>query len=338
MKNRNILSLWLFTCTILVFLMVGVGGATRITHSGLSITEWKPIVGIFPPLNQESWKIEFEKYKQIPEFKLINHQMSLDDFKKIYFLEYFHRLLGRLIFLICIIPLFLFFIFKVINIKFFLKMLLIFSLIGIQGLVGWYMVKSGLIDRTSVNELWLASHLLFALLIFSLIFIEGLKIFFHYENSIFSKIKENKFLFFVTFILIPLQIFFGGLTAGIHILNFCYKNSHDICDFSFLQTVVYQSEMPFFYFHKLLAFALFFSIIYISYFYFSENKKIISSLLFFLIAQIILGIAVIFSPNNFAYINYIAVIHQLNGFLIGALAIYLSFMQNLNYAIKTEKL
>ena len=335
MKNKNIISVWLFICTILIFFMVGIGGATRVTHSGLSITEWKPIIGLIPPLNEKIWNDEFEKYKKIPEFKLVNNQMNFDDFKKIYFLEYFHRLIGRIIFFVCMAPLFLFFIFKKIDKKFFFKMFFIFSLIGMQGLVGWFMVKSGLIDRTSVNEYWLAFHLCFALLIFSLIFIQLLKVFFDerfdYKDSIFSKIKENK-LFFVTLFLTPIQIFFGGLVAGIKIINFCYKNSHDICNFSFSKTIAFQSEMPFFYFHKLSAFILFFSIICISFVYFKKNIKTILLLMSFLTVQIILGILVIFLPENFLYINYFAVIHQMNGFIIEVILLYLCYAQNIKYS------
>jgi cytochrome c oxidase assembly protein subunit 15 len=329
MENKNLISTWLFLCLISVFSMVFVGGLTRITHSGLSITEWKPIVGFLPPFNEKDWNDEFEKYKQIPEFKLINNNINLTGFKKIYFLEYFHRLLGRITFFLCIIPLFLFFLLKKINKAFFLKMLSIFSLIGIQGLIGWFMVKSGLVVRTSVNEYWLAFHLCFALLIFSLIFIQFLKVFFNYENSIFASTKENKFLFFVTFILTPIQIFFGGLVAGIRIINFCYKNSHDICNFSFSKTIAFQNEMPVFYFHKLIAFFLFFSIVYIAFFSFKKNFETILSLCLFLITQIIFGILIIFLPQSFSYTNYFAIMHQMNGFIIEAILIYLFFVQNI---------
>ena len=339
MKNKNQISLWLFLCVILIFCIVGIGGATRITHSGLSITEWKPIVGMIPPFDEKNWNIEFEKYKQIPEFQSINNKMTLSDFKKIYFLEYFHRLIGRVIFFACMIPLFLFFAFKKIEKKFFFQMICIFSLIGIQGLIGWFMVKSGLVGRTSVNEYWLAFHLCSALLIFSSIFIQFLKVFFNYRDSIFLSIKRNKFLFFVTFILLPMQIFFGGLTAGIRIINFCYQNSHDVCNFSFIQTITFQSEMPFFYFHKLIAFILLFSIICISFFYFKKNTKAILSLFLFLIIQIILGILVIFLPKDFLYINYFAVIHQMNGFFLEAILLYLFVKQNIeekNHLIDSE--
>ncbi len=325
MKN-NAISIWLFICALFVLAMVGIGGATRITHSGLSITEWKLITGILPPMSAIEWESEFDKYKQIPEYKIVNNQITISDFKKIYFLEYFHRIMGRATFFICIIPLLLFFAFKKIDKKFFFRMIVIFLLIGVQGLIGWFMVKSGLKHRISVDEYWLAFHLIFALFIFSLIFIESLKF---PNQKILDKslIVDNKFLSFVTFIIMPIQIFFGGVTAGNHIIHFCNQNSHDICNFSFQKTIMFQSSMTFFCFHKLLAFAIFFSAIIIVYFYFRDNKKTIIFLIFALIAQITLGIVTIFSSQTFEYINHIAVLHQINGFILHGVLIYLLYKQ-----------
>ena len=334
--NQSIVSTWLFCCCFFVLLMVGVGGITRLTKSGLSITEWKPITGAILPLNNEQWQTEFSKYQRIPEFQIVNKNMTLEEFKSIFYVEYFHRLLARTIFFICIIPLLYFYYKKFINKKLFFKLLLIFSLIGVQGLVGWYMVKSGLNSRVNVNEVWLASHLCFALLIFSLIFWQGLEIKYHdiTSNKTTSDIKTQKpiFLFILTFILLPVQIFFGGIVAGLHILHLCFQNSDQICKFKFLDVIKYQDSLPFFWAHKLLAFAIFFSILAVIFTTFKQYRLLSSILFIFLILQIIFGIAIIFLNPESNLTNYLAVAHQVNGFLLYGSLLYGFFLvKKVNY-------
>src|SRR5262245_46554240 len=160
---------WLFLCCGLIFLMVVVGGVTRLTLSGLSITEWKPIIGIVPPFSSADWATEFAKYQQIPEYRAVHFAMTLDEFKRIYFWEYSHRLLGRLIGVVFIVP----FIWFLVRRR--LPWRLIPSLAGIlllgfgQGLLGWYMVQSGLADRVEVSQYRLVAHLALALAIYALI-------------------------------------------------------------------------------------------------------------------------------------------------------------------------
>jgi cytochrome c oxidase assembly protein subunit 15 len=168
-QDNKLIKIWLFISVLFVLLMVFVGGYTRLTRSGLSITEWNFISGIIPPLSKSEWIKSFEKYKKIPEFNFVNPSMNLEEFKKIYLTEYFHRILGRITGFVILIPLILFFIFRKISFIFFLRNSFIFFLIIIQGTVGWFMVKSGLSDRTSVNEFMLGFHLVFALIIFSLL-------------------------------------------------------------------------------------------------------------------------------------------------------------------------
>jgi len=154
---------WLFACCALIFLMVVIGGITRLTLSGLSITEWKPVVGVLPPLSAADWAAEFAKYKQIPQYRLVHYAMSLDEFKTIYFWEYLHRLLGRLIGVAYSVPLVWFFLRRQ------LPRSLAFPLAGIlllgfgQGALGWYMVESGLADRAEVSQYRLVAHLVLAL-------------------------------------------------------------------------------------------------------------------------------------------------------------------------------
>jgi cytochrome c oxidase assembly protein subunit 15 len=158
---------WLLVVAALVFAMVVVGGITRLTESGLSITEWKPITGTLPPLSEQDWASEFAKYQQIPEYKQINGPagMTLADFKFIYFWEWVHRLLGRLIGLAFALPLFWFWIRKQIPAGYKPRLLVLLILGGLQGFVGWWMVASGLTERTDVSHFRLATHLLLALVI-----------------------------------------------------------------------------------------------------------------------------------------------------------------------------
>jgi heme a synthase len=157
--------LWLISLIAIVFAMIMVGGATRLTNSGLSITEWKPLVGAIPPLNAADWQEAFAKYKEIPQYKLMNKGMTLEAFKTIFWWEWAHRFLGRLIGLAFLVP-FVFFQFRgALTSGLRNRLLAIFALGGLQGFIGWYMVKSGLVDRTDVSQYRLAVHLSVAVLI-----------------------------------------------------------------------------------------------------------------------------------------------------------------------------
>ena len=160
---------WLFCCCGLIFLMVVIGGITRLTLSGLSITEWKPIIGIVPPLSAADWTSEFAKYQQIPEYRSIHFAMSLDEFKSIYYWEYLHRLLGRLIGLAFAVP-FIWFLARRQLPRHLAPPLGGILLLGfLQGALGWYMVKSGLADRVEVSQYRLVAHLTLALAIYAAI-------------------------------------------------------------------------------------------------------------------------------------------------------------------------
>ena len=156
---------WLLGVAGLVILMVVVGGITRLTESGLSITEWKPVTGTLPPLSHAQWVEEFRKYQQIPEYQQINRGMSLEDFKFIFFWEWSHRLLGRVIGLAFALPLIWFALRRAIPQGYGPRLLGLLALGGLQGAIGWWMVTSGLVDRTDVSHYRLAVHLLTALLI-----------------------------------------------------------------------------------------------------------------------------------------------------------------------------
>ncbi len=160
------IALWLLAVAALVFLMVVVGGITRLTESGLSIVRWEPISGILPPIGEDAWTAEFAAYRQSPQYQLVNSGMSLDDFKNIYFWEYVHRLLGRIIGLAFALPLLWFAWKRAIPGGYGWKLAALLVLGGLQGGIGWWMVASGLVDRPDVSHIRLAVHLLLALAIF----------------------------------------------------------------------------------------------------------------------------------------------------------------------------
>ena len=162
--DRSLL-LWLLALCLMIFALVAVGGITRLTGSGLSIVEWKPILGTIPPLNPFEWQQTFALYQQTPQFQLTNSTMTLEGFKQIYLWEYIHRLLARLVGLVFIVPWLVFLIRGKLRGKSALRVGIAFVLGGLQGILGWLMVKSGLIDRPSVSHYRLAAHLLLALLV-----------------------------------------------------------------------------------------------------------------------------------------------------------------------------
>jgi cytochrome c oxidase assembly protein subunit 15 len=161
---------WLLICCGLVFAMVVLGGVTRLTGSGLSIVEWKPVTGILPPLSAEAWDEAFDDYRQSPEFTKVNAHMDVHDFKNIFWLEYLHRLLGRTIGIVFLLP-FVFFVWKGhIRKPELAKFSLMFVLGGLQGVLGWYMVKSGLVDNPHVSQYRLVAHLVAAFVIYAYMF------------------------------------------------------------------------------------------------------------------------------------------------------------------------
>jgi len=165
--SQRAVAAWLLACAALVFAMVVVGGVTRLTHSGLSIVEWQPIVGTLPPLSEAEWLATFEKYKQTPEYRDVNRGMSLAEFKGIFWWEYFHRLLGRLIGIVFFVPLVWFWIRGRLGRPLAWKLAGVFVLGGLQGAMGWYMVMSGLVDDPRVSQFRLTAHLSIAFVIFA---------------------------------------------------------------------------------------------------------------------------------------------------------------------------
>ena len=210
--KRRAIRFWLFAVAGLVFLMVVVGGATRVTESGLSIVEWKPVTGVVPPYTAAQWQSEFEKYKAIPQYRLMNLTMSLDEFKTIYWWEWGHRLLGRFIGVAFLLPLLWFWRQGWIARPLGVRLVMIFGLGALQGAVGWWMVASGLVERAEVSQYRLATHLLLACLIFvaALWTALGLE-----TRPTITLPARSRMTAAALVILALLQIYIGALLAGL---------------------------------------------------------------------------------------------------------------------------
>ncbi len=214
--SRGAVRVWLYCVAFLVFLMVIVGGATRLTDSGLSITEWKPIHGAIPPLNVAEWTEEFDKYRQTPEYQRVNKGMSLEEFKFIFWWEWGHRQLGRFIGLAFFVPMLFFWLTGRLSDEIKPRLVALLFLGGSQGAIGWWMVASGLVDRVDVSQYRLATHLLLA----SFIFVALIWVARGYRSrqqvpECVSGDRHSWALGLVVFMLL-FQIFLGGLVAGTH--------------------------------------------------------------------------------------------------------------------------
>jgi len=212
-QNNKFISIWLLFIIFLVALIIIIGGLTRLTDSGLSITKWNLFTGIFPPMSLDDWEKSFFLYKKIPEYKLINSSMTMDQFKIIYWWEYVHRLLGRAIGLLFILPLiYLTFKRKLSNKNLFSFYFILFLML-FQGFIGWYMVKSGLVDRTDVSQYRLSLHLTIAIIIFCLLFWNYLKNV--SQDNFESNIKISFYLPVIFLIILILQISLGAFVSGL---------------------------------------------------------------------------------------------------------------------------
>ncbi len=215
LSRPRALANWLFVVAGLIVLMVVIGGITRLTESGLSITEWKPISGVIPPLTDAQWQAEFDHYKRIPEYQQINRGMSLTGFKAIFFWEYLHRLLGRLIGVAFALPLIWFAVKRQIPRGYGWRLVALLALGGLQGAIGWWMVKSGLSVRTDVSHIRLAIHLLTALVLLAGIVWTALDLRALARNS-GSRPARLTGLGAATLVVLFVQLMFGALVAGLN--------------------------------------------------------------------------------------------------------------------------
>jgi len=298
--------------------MVAVGGLTRLTDSGLSITAWELFTGILPPLNINEWNFYFSEYKKIPEYQNINYGMSLNEFKVIFYWEYAHRLLARFVGLFTLIPL-IFFSFKFKDTEHYSnKYYWIFFLVCLQGFIGWYMVSSGLIQNNDVSHFRLSIHLSLALFILCLIFWFILSV---YKVKKFE-FKFPNFLLLLILKLIVLQIILGaflsGLDGGLIYNSWPDMNGSffpsDVRYLDLLSTQLFNNVSIIQFLHRFTAYLLLFFIIILNYF-FIKNKLNIKNVIFFDVAillQVFLGIVTLISGVEIKY----ASLHQLGSIFV----------------------
>ena len=212
-KDNKKVIYWLLTGCFLIFVMVVIGGITRLTHSGLSISSYKLITGTIPPLNEAEWIAEFEHYQQFPEYQKLHNHFDLEDFKDIYFWEYIHRVLGRLLGVVFIIPFLYFLLRKQLTKSTIKKSLILVALGGFQGFLGWYMVKSGLVDRPSVSHYRLAMHLTTAFITFAYTLWVALDLWYPIKKEINKNIRN---IIRLGMAILLIQIIWGAFVAGLH--------------------------------------------------------------------------------------------------------------------------
>ena len=312
---------WLILLILLIGLMIIVGGLTRLTDSGLSITQWQLFSGVLPPITENDWIYYFDLYKEIPEYKLQNYSMTIKEFKVIFWWEWAHRILGRIIGLAIILPL-IFFSFKI-NFKKIMNLYIIFFLVCFQGFMGWYMVASGLVDKIDVSHFRLSAHLFIAFIILGSLTWNYLNFKTNSNKSFFlnnSKFISVKIFLFLIFLQIILGAFVSGLDAGrIYqtwpLMNESYyPNDVNFKDYKEFLNLNDRSVVQFI--HRNVAYIIFFLLIFIGFNIKKFNKKNLYKpyfyLLIFVFIQIILGILALITDLHIA----IASLHQISSIFL----------------------
>ncbi|WP_430401066.1 COX15/CtaA family protein [Flavobacterium sp.] len=215
MKNNKSIIIWLLSGCILLFIMVMVGGITRLTNSGLSMTDWHLVTDTFPPLTEDKWVDAFEEYKKFPEYQKINihNNFTLSDYKFIYFWEWFHRFIGRIIGMVFIIPFVYFIVKKRLDSETIKKCIVLLFMGGFQGFLGWFMVKSGLIDNPDVSHFRLALHLTFAFITFAYTLWVALDLIYPNKNVVITSLRS---IARIALVILIIQIIYGGFVAGLN--------------------------------------------------------------------------------------------------------------------------
>jgi cytochrome c oxidase assembly protein subunit 15 len=215
MKRNKSVIYWLLSGCILVFIMVVVGGITRLTNSGLSMTDWHLVTDTFPPMSDEAWHKAFEEYKKFPEYQKINihNDFTVDDYKFIYFWEWFHRLIGRVIGIVFIIPFLYFLIKKKLDKTTIRQCIILLAMGALQGFFGWFMVKSGLVDNPDVSHFRLSLHLTFAFVTFAYTLWVALDLIYPERKEVNKKLRK---LARIAIVLLLVQIIYGGFVAGLN--------------------------------------------------------------------------------------------------------------------------
>jgi len=332
-KNVNTyISYWLLLITFLVALMIIVGGLTRLTDSGLSITKWDLFSGILPPLSLKDWEKSFSLYKEIPEYKYLNSSMTLDQFKIIYWWEYIHRLLGRIVGLFYFLPLLYFTYKKVLNKNSLISLYSVFILILFQGFIGWYMVQSGLVERIDVSHYRLALHLTLAFIIFILLVWNFLK---HRNQKVLISNNRLPFylpVFFLFFILLQISLgaFVSGLDAGQIYQTWPLMNQSYFPDDSNLNDLfsmkAFETPSVVQFMHRNMAYLSILLFVLIATIIYRNNdfiylRKITVMIFIFLFLQIFLGILTILSGAQII----LASMHQIGSIFLITTSLILVF-------------
>ena len=315
---------WLFTGCALIFIMVVVGGITRLTHSGLSIPDYKLISGTIPPVNDQQWQEAFELYKQYPEYQKLNININLIEFKGIFFWEWLHRFIGRAIGLVFIIPFLYFLITRQLNKSTIKKTIILLILGGFQGFLGWYMVKSGLVDRPDVSHYRLAAHLTTAFATFAFTLWVALDLIFPIKQTI-NKAYRN--LIRISLIILFIQIIYGAFVAGLD-AGFIHNYWPMMSEGKFMHETVLIEKTPVYknfiegrsgvqFVHRILAFIVVISVVII----YLKGKKIavsnhqlngLNSLLILVGLQSLLGVLAILLQVPL----WLGIAHQIGAFLL----------------------
>ena len=332
--NLKCIFTWLIICSLMVAIMIIIGGLTRSTNSGLSMVEWKIIFGIVPPITTNDWIELFNKYKQFPEYRLVNQNITLNDFQFIFWMEYIHRILGRLIFLVVLIPFIFFLKKKLIPQKLKKHFFIIIFLIMAQGLLGWHMVKSGLIDNHDVSQYRLSIHLIMAFIIYGYLLFISLTFYNLIKKRKKYLIKNNKQIFFINSLLILLILitvasggFVAGLDAGLVYNTFPKMGDsyipHEIFNIKPIYLNFFENPATVQFNHRLLGFLTFLAAILL--FVYSKKCKLHKQIqkkmvliIFVVILQVILGIGTLLS-----YVAIpIALTHQLGALILFSLSLW----------------
>ena len=325
---------WLNISLVLVFLIIIVGGLTRLTNSGLSITRWELFTGILPPLSQTKWDIYFELYKQIPQYKILNFDMSLYQFKFIFYWEYFHRILARIIGLFFLLPLIFFYFNNKIKKRYLKICYLIFTLIVFQGIVGWLMVKSGLVNDITVSHYRLSIHLSTAVIIISSIYWLTKNVSTD-SNKFFFKLSINYLPFQILIFLIFFQIIMGAFVSGLDagkiyqtwpLMGESYF-PNDLTTINLINLTDFNSHSLVQFYHRNLAYIIVLYILFISVFIFKKKLfylyKPVKLLLVLMFLQVALGVFTLTSGLNI----FLASSHQITSVLLILSALNLYYLR-----------
>jgi cytochrome c oxidase assembly protein subunit 15 len=329
MLTRNIDNFkrsWILLSIICVIAMIIIGGYTRLTNSGLSIVEWKPITGAIPPLSLDDWNIEFEKYKQSPEYQKINFSFSIEEFKDIYYVEYFHRLMGRILACIFFLPFFYLILKRELTPKELRSYSIIMILLMLQGFMGWYMVKSGLVLNPHVSHFRLATHLLMACILIHALTVEYLSI---SSSRVFigQLLTHSNFVIFNLYIQIISGALVAGLDAGLVYNSFPLMDGRLIPpEFSNIIGIfdIFTSPGSVQFIHRMIAYFLLVNILFFCYrlmILFRDNKQVMlaTAILSALsLLQVALGITTLLLVVPLSF----ALLHQLCGILLLITAVY----------------